>query len=161
MNYLKDYREGEKFVGTYLCKQKQILKTKAGKTYYSLTLQDKTGTADGKIWELNNGIANFEPMDYIHCEGMVTSFQGNLQMNISRVRISDEGARHANVYSTLPAGMETTVKLDVEGTMLTAVVFGDVDYPVDCPVKFDFSKTAILFDKATGKNIACGTLELK
>ena len=35
MNYLKDYREGEKFVGTYLCKQKQILKTKAGKTYYS------------------------------------------------------------------------------------------------------------------------------
>ena len=41
MNYLKDYREGEKFVGTYLCKQKQILKTKAGKTYYSLTLQDK------------------------------------------------------------------------------------------------------------------------
>ena len=25
MNYLKDYREGEKFVGTYLCKQKQIL----------------------------------------------------------------------------------------------------------------------------------------
>ena len=77
------------------------------------------------------------------------------------IRISDEGARHANVYSTLPAGMETTVKLDVEGTMLTAVVFGDVDYPVDCPVKFDFSKTAILFDKATGKNVACGTLELK
>ena len=26
MNYLKDYREGEKFVGTYLCKQKQILR---------------------------------------------------------------------------------------------------------------------------------------
>ena len=77
------------------------------------------------------------------------------------IRISDEGTRHANVYSTLPAGMETTVKLDVEGTMLTAVVFGDVDYPVDCPVKFDFSKTAILFDKASGKNVACGTLELK
>ena len=91
MNYLKDYREGEKFVGTYLCKQKQVLKTKAGKTYYSLTLQDRTGTADGKIWELNNGIASFEAMDYIYCEGMVTSFQGNLQMNISRVRISDEG----------------------------------------------------------------------
>lgn len=91
MNYLSDYREGEKFVGTYLCKQKQVLKTKAGKTYYSLILQDKTGTADGKIWDLNNGIASFQAMDFIHCEGMVTSFQGNLQMNISRVRISDEG----------------------------------------------------------------------
>lgn len=98
MNYLKDYREGEKFVGTYLCKQKQVLKTKAGKTYYSLILQDRTGTADGKIWELNNGIANFEAMDYIHCEGMVTSFQGNLQMNISRVRISDEGEFQPSDY---------------------------------------------------------------
>lgn len=91
MNYLSDYREGEKFTGTYLCKQKQVMKTKAGKSYYSLILQDKTGTADGKIWDLNNGIANFDSMDYIHCEGMVTSFQGNLQMNISRVRKSDEG----------------------------------------------------------------------
>lgn len=91
MNYLKDYREGEKFVGTYLCKKKQSLKTKNGKTYYSLVLQDKTGTADGKIWDLNNGIADFDSMDYIHCEGMVTCFQGNLQMNISRVRKSEEG----------------------------------------------------------------------
>lgn len=91
MNYLKDYREGQKFVGVYLCKQKQVLKTKVGKTYYSLTLQDKTGTADGKIWELNNGIDDFDAMDYIFCEGMVTSFQGNLQMNISRVRKSQEG----------------------------------------------------------------------
>lgn len=91
MYYLKDYREGQKLVGTYLCKSKQILKTKAGKTYYSLILQDKTGTADAKIWELNNGIASFEAMDYVYCEGMVTSFQGNIQMNISRLRKSDEG----------------------------------------------------------------------
>lgn len=98
MNYLKDYREGEKFVGTYLCKQKQVLKTKAGKTYYSLILQDKTGTVDGKIWELNNGIANFDSMDYIHCEGMVTSFQGSIQMNISRVRLSDEGEYDPSDY---------------------------------------------------------------
>ena len=91
MNYLKDYREGEKFVGIYLCKQKNVLKTKAGKTYYSLILQDRTGTADGKIWELNNGIDDFDSLDYIKCEGMVTSYQGNIQMNISRVRKADEG----------------------------------------------------------------------
>ena len=91
MYYLKDYREGQKLVGTYLCKSKQILKTKAGKTYYSLILQDKTGTADAKIWELNNGSASFEELDYIYCEGLVTSFQGNIQMNISRLRKSEEG----------------------------------------------------------------------
>ena len=98
MNYLRDYREGQKFTGTYLCKQKQVMKTKAGKSYYSLVLQDKTGTADGKIWDLNSGIAEFDSMDYIHCEGMVTSFQGNLQMNISRVRKSDEGEYDPSDY---------------------------------------------------------------
>lgn len=91
MYYLKDYREGQKLVGTYLCKTKQILKTKAGKTYYSLTLQDKTAVVDAKIWELNNGIASFEAMDYVFCEGLVTTFQGNIQMNISRLRKSEEG----------------------------------------------------------------------
>lgn len=106
MYYLKDYREGQKLTGTYLCKSKQILKTKAGKTYYSLILQDKTGTADGKIWELNNGIASFEAMDYIYCEGMVTSFQGNIQMNISRLRKSEEGE-----YD--PADYIPTTKKDV------------------------------------------------
>lgn len=91
MYYLNDYREGQKLVGTYLCKSKQILKTKAGKTYYSLILQDKTACVDAKIWELNNGIANFETLDYIYCEGMVTMFQGNIQINISRLRKAEEG----------------------------------------------------------------------
>ena len=91
MYYISDYRENNKFTGIYLCKQKQILKTKAGKTYYSLILQDKTGTIDAKIWDLNNAINEFESMDYIACEGLVTSFQGNLQVNISRVRVADEG----------------------------------------------------------------------
>lgn len=40
MNYLKDYREGEKFVGTYLCKQKQILKNKGRK---NVLFPDLTG----------------------------------------------------------------------------------------------------------------------
>lgn len=114
MHYLKDYREGQKLTGTYLCKSKQILKTKAGKTYYSLILQDKTGTADAKIWELNNGIASFEAMDYIYCEGLVTSFQGNIQMNISRLRKSEEGE-----YD--PADYIPTTKKDV-GEMFEQVL---------------------------------------
>ena len=98
MYYIEDYREGQKFVGIYLCKQKQVLKTKAGKTYYSLILQDKTGSVDGKIWELTNGIDDFDSMEYIFCEGMVTSFQGNIQINISRVRKADEGEYDPSDY---------------------------------------------------------------
>lgn len=63
-------------------KTNKNLKTKAGKSYYSLLLQDKTGTVDAKVWDLNNGIEHFESMDFIKVDGMVTSFQGALQVNV-------------------------------------------------------------------------------
>ena len=63
MRYINEFREGDNVSDIYLCKLKNIAKTKAGKTYYSLILQDKTGVIDTKIWELNNGIDNFEQMD--------------------------------------------------------------------------------------------------
>ncbi|MCH5272338.1 MAG: HD domain-containing protein [Lachnospiraceae bacterium] len=91
MRYLKELRDGEIFSENYFCKQKQTLQTKAGKSYYSLLLQDKTGTMDGKVWELNAGIEHFEVMDYIRVEGQVVSFQGTLQLNIRRVRRLSEG----------------------------------------------------------------------
>ena len=46
MKYIETFREGERICDIYLCKVKQVAKTKAGKTYYSLVLQDKTGTID-------------------------------------------------------------------------------------------------------------------
>lgn len=75
----------------YLCKDKKTLQTKAGKNYYSMQLHDKTGSVDGKVWDLSNGIGYFESMDYIQVDAQVTSFQGTLQLNIRRVRKAGEG----------------------------------------------------------------------
>lgn len=91
MTYIREYKEGQKFIGIYLCKSKQVLKTKAGKTYYSLLLQDKTGVIDAKVWELNNGIDDFDAMDFIMTDGTVTSFQGARQVNITRIRKAQDG----------------------------------------------------------------------
>ncbi len=91
MTYIEEYKEGNKFFGIYLCKSKQVLKTKAGKTYYSLLLQDKTGIIDAKVWELHNGIDDFDSMDFIMTDGMVTTFQGSRQVNVSRIRKAQEG----------------------------------------------------------------------
>jgi len=98
MNYLKELRDGEMVSENYFCKQKQTLQTKAGKSYYSLILQDKTGTMDGKVWELNAGIEHFEALDYIRVEGQVVSFQGTLQLNIRRVRRLSEGEYDVSEY---------------------------------------------------------------
>ncbi len=76
------------------------------------------------------------------------------------VRIGDDGNVEGTVYTTLPSGMETTVKMDVNGTSLTSVVFGDVDFPVDRKVKFSFNKATILFDRQSGRALARGALVL-
>ena len=76
------------------------------------------------------------------------------------VCIDKDGALEGTVYSTLPSGMETTVKLNVNGISLTSVAFGDVDFPVDRKVKFGFNKVAVLFDRETRRRITNGTLTL-
>ena len=90
MKYIKDYHEGDYCKGIYLCKTKQVLTAKTGKTYYSLILQDKTGTIDAKVFDINSGIDEFEAMDYVDVTGQVSSFQGNPQWKLARVRKCSE-----------------------------------------------------------------------
>ncbi|MFG6332436.1 MAG: HD domain-containing protein [Lachnospiraceae bacterium] len=92
MKYIEALREGERVSGIYLCKSRQTALTKAGKTYENVILQDKTGTVDAKIWDPNSrGIEAFEGLDYVDIVADVTSFQGQLQLNVKRVRKAQEG----------------------------------------------------------------------
>ena len=91
MRYISDLHEGDQVSEIYLCKTKSPGTSKFGKSYYSLTLQDKTGMIDGKVWELTNAIGHFEAMDYILVRGQVTSYQGSNQLNIQQIRKAQEG----------------------------------------------------------------------
>ena len=92
MKYIETFREGLHIADVYLCKNKQIALTKSGKEYGNLVLQDKTGTIDAKIWDLNSpGVGDFETMDYVHVEADVTLFQNSNQLNVRRIRRASEG----------------------------------------------------------------------
>lgn len=99
MKYIETFREGMHVSDVYLCKTKQIALTKNGKEYGSVTLQDKTGTIDGKIWDLSSpGIGEFSAMDYIYIDADVTMFQGAFQLNIKRLRKADEDEYYPGDY---------------------------------------------------------------
>lgn len=99
MRYIEMFREGMHVSDVYLCKTKQIALTKNGKEYGSVTLQDKTGVIDGKIWDLGSpGIGEFSAMDYIYIDADVTMFQGAFQLNIKRVRKADEDEYYPGDY---------------------------------------------------------------
>lgn len=73
--------------------------------------------------------------------------------------IREEGDFEGTAYSTLPAGMETTVKVKVGDSILSSVIFGAIDYPVDTPLRFGISSGDILlFDKKTGELLSAGRL---
>lgn len=77
------------------------------------------------------------------------------------IGIMEDGQVKASIYTTLPTGMETTVKVMLGGQILSAVVFGGVDYAVDQQIAISFLDSQILlFDKATGDRIAVGKLEI-
>ena len=73
--------------------------------------------------------------------------------------IREGGALKASIYSTLPAGMETTVKAHCRGTLLTSVVFGSVDYAVDEEVSMDITGNSIvLFGGTDHRTFASGRM---
>lgn len=87
MRYINTLHEGETIKNIYLCKAKRSAETRNGKPYENVTLQDKTGILDGKVWDPNSqGIADYDEMDFIEVFGEVTSYNGNLQMNIRQIR---------------------------------------------------------------------------
>ncbi|MDR1532612.1 MAG: HD domain-containing protein [Clostridiales bacterium] len=91
MKYIEDFKEDDHIIGHYFCKQKQNLKSRAGKTYLSLKLQDRTGMIDAKVWDLNNDIQNFDENDFIKIDGVVLTYQNEPQLKLSKIRRSREG----------------------------------------------------------------------
>ena len=98
MNYIETLQSGQHIIEHYFCKEKQTLMTKAGKSYLKLLLQDKTGSITGMVWDINVQIGDFEKNDFIKVDGIVTSFQGEPQLNISRIRRSDPGEYDPTEY---------------------------------------------------------------
>jgi 3'-5' exoribonuclease len=116
MRYIQDLREND-FIKNeiYLCKSKQILTGKSGKTYASLILQDKTGTIDAKIWDFGSEIEQYDAMDFVHIDARVTSFQDALQLNISKIYKGREGEYYPEDYFPVTNKDVETMYREIKG----------------------------------------------
>jgi len=98
MKYIKDIREGERVLEYYLCKKKENRESKAGKTFLSLKLQDKTGVIDAKVWDITHDIGQFEEGDIIKIDGQSNFFQNEMQIKVFKLRKSREGEYEPTDY---------------------------------------------------------------
>lgn len=78
------------------------------------------------------------------------------------VNITEAGDIDAEVYSSMPTGMETTVRAAVGNYLLTSVMFGGVVYSLEEKIKLTFKgNNAILFAKTNGRIISLGSIKVK
>ena len=77
------------------------------------------------------------------------------------VTICENGALEGEIFSAMPTGMETTVKIRVGEFLFTGVVFGGITYKIGQKVRLSFTGADILlFSRENGKLIARGTLSI-
>lgn len=75
------------------------------------------------------------------------------------VVIRDGGAFEGQVYSSMPTGLETTVRLQVGQFLLTSVLFGGATFTIGDTVRFDIlDDHATLFSMRNGKRITGGRI---
>ncbi|MDY4936659.1 MAG: ATP-binding cassette domain-containing protein [Candidatus Onthovivens sp.] len=76
--------------------------------------------------------------------------------------IRENGKIQGLAYSTLPSGMETTVKINLDGDILSAVQFGLIDYKTDEVIRFDIiSDHIVIFDKESQVRLGIGEIKIK
>ena len=76
------------------------------------------------------------------------------------IKIKEDGKLKGAIYSSMPTGMETTVKIDINGYLLTGVVFGNINFKIGQEIRFDIeTEKAMLFSKANQRFIALGRVE--
>lgn len=107
-------------------------------------------------------IARVDEIEDLDLEVDVTNEDFVIGVRPEFIKICGDGAIEGEIYSAMPTGMETTVKIRVGELLLTGVVFGGVLYKIGEHVKIDFDGSCIaLFSRKNGKVICTGSLKLR
>ena len=90
---LAAFDEGKLFDGFFLVLAKQQRTTKTNKPYLNLTLGDKTGQLEGRVWEPGDPriAKEFDRGDIVKARGSASLFDGRLQMKVDQLRLAQPG----------------------------------------------------------------------
>jgi 3'-5' exoribonuclease len=90
---LAAFDEGKTFESFFLVLAKQQRTTSTNKLYLSLTLGDKTGTMEGRVWEPNDPrvARDFERGDIVKVRGSASRFKDTIQLKVDQLRKATAG----------------------------------------------------------------------
>ena len=78
------------------------------------------------------------------------------------VMMDDHGGVEGEIFSAMPTGMETTIKVKAGEYLLTGVIFGGITFKIGEKIRFRFrEEQAMLFDRVSGRLLTHGTLKIE
>lgn len=87
--YISDCaRQENKIVtATFVVVSKQIKPKKTGEPYLALTLGDRTGQLEGKMWDnVEEALEAFEQDDFLKIKGLINKYKNRFQLTIHKLR---------------------------------------------------------------------------
>lgn len=83
---IRDLKKDTNFTGKLLLASQSVKLSKTGKEYMDLTLRDKTGELNAKIWQVDERLkAALENAAVVFVRGRVEEFNSNLQLRIETI----------------------------------------------------------------------------
>ncbi|MGH9569523.1 MAG: 3'-5' exoribonuclease YhaM family protein [Candidatus Angelobacter sp.] len=83
--------ENQVITSSFVVISKQAKPKKSGELYLALTLGDRTGHLEAKMWDnVTDTISTFEQDDFVKIRGLINRFNGRFQLTIHKLRSMEE-----------------------------------------------------------------------
>lgn len=84
--FIKDLKSKDVVRSSFLVKGKELMTARNGKSYLALTLSDRTGEIDSRIWDAAEEVAlTFQEGDVVAVAGRANAFQNRLQLIVEHL----------------------------------------------------------------------------
>lgn len=101
---VRDIKPNSAVKGIFLVREKNLALTRNGAPYLALSLSDKTGSIEGRIWDKSaESNSLFKKGEYVEIEAQAESFRDQTQLNI--LRISPCSTDSVNTADFLPSSV--------------------------------------------------------
>ena len=85
--YVNELEQNQTITGSFLVHYKDVRQKKSGEPYLSLTLADRTGELDAKMWDNAADVLDtFKRDDFVKVKGLLQVFQNKPQLTVHKIQ---------------------------------------------------------------------------
>jgi 3'-5' exoribonuclease len=112
--------ENKVIISSFVVAAKQIKAKKSGEPYLALTLSDRTGQIEAKMWDnVADSLTEFEQDDFLKVKGLINKYNSRFQLTIHKLRRMEESEiDYADYLPKCPRDVDelwSTLRTFIEG----------------------------------------------